>query len=238
MRVAALVLAAGRGERLGHDLPKGFVCLAGRPLWLHSAEALASVAEIERVVPVIPEGERERFRACIAASRPPARLAEPVIGGATRQDSVRAGLEALPASAEWVAVHDAARPLLQPEAVARLLAAARLHGAAILARPVGDTIKRVAGERIVETPDRAECWAAQTPQVFRTELLREALAKAAAEGFEATDDAQLVERLGVTVHVVEGDPDNLKITRDEDLATAEAWLERRSRRSKGGAGTS
>jgi 2-C-methyl-D-erythritol 4-phosphate cytidylyltransferase len=110
-----------------------------------------------------------------------------------------------------------------------VLAVARRHGAAILARPVGDTLKRVDGGRIVETPDRAECWAAQTPQVFRTEILREALTKAAAEGFQGTDDAQLVERLGVTVRVVEGDPDNLKITRHEDLALAEACLERRAR---------
>ena len=233
MRVAALVLAAGRGERLGHDLPKGFVRLAGRPLWVHAAEALAAVPEIERVVPVIPGGELERFRAVVSEFWSLAKLAEPVMGGAARQDSVRAGLEALPAWAELVAVHDAARPLLRPEAVARVLAAARRHGAAILARPVGDTIKRVAGERIVETPARSECWAAQTPQVFRTEMLREALAKAAAEGFEGTDDAQLVERLGVTVHVVAGDPDNLKITCDQDLAVAEAWLERRSQGGRG-----
>ncbi len=233
MRVAALVLAAGRGERLGHDLPKGFVRLAGRPLWVHAAEALAAAPEIERVVPVIPGGELQRFRTAVSEFGSVAELAEPVLGGAARQDSVRAGLEALPAWAELVAVHDAARPLLRPEAVSRVLAAAQRYGAAILARPVGDTIKRVTGERIIETPARSECWAAQTPQVFRTEMLREALAKAAAEGFEGTDDAQLVERLGVTVHVVEGDPDNLKITRDEDLALAEAWLERRAQGGRG-----
>ena len=229
MRVAALVLAAGRGERLGHDLPKGFVRLAGKPLWWHAAEALAAVSEIECLVPVVPDGELDRFRTALFGLGALAKLAEPVMGGAARQDSVRAGLEALPAWAELVAVHDAARPLLRPEAVSRVLAVAQRHGAAILARPVGDTLKRVDGGRIVETPDRAECWAAQTPQVFRTEILREALTKAAAEGFQGTDDAQLVERLGVTVRVVEGDPDNLKITRHEDLALAEACLERRAR---------
>jgi 2-C-methyl-D-erythritol 4-phosphate cytidylyltransferase len=113
---------------------------------------------------------------------------------------------------------------VRPEAVARVVAAARGHGAAILAAPVRDTIKRVIGGRVLETPPRAECWAAQTPQVFRVEILREALAKAAAEGLSGTDDAQLVEALGVAVHVVEGDPDNVKLTYAEDFAAAERRL--------------
>jgi 2-C-methyl-D-erythritol 4-phosphate cytidylyltransferase len=140
---------------------------------------------------------------------------------------VRAGLEALPDDTRLVAVHDAARALVRPDAVGRVVRAAERWGAAILAAPVRDTIKRVRDGRVVETPARAECWAAQTPQVFRVELLREALAKASAEGFLGTDDAQLVERLGVTVHVVEGDPDNLKLTHPEDLGVAESWLRRR-----------
>ncbi|MGI9590642.1 MAG: 2-C-methyl-D-erythritol 4-phosphate cytidylyltransferase, partial [Myxococcota bacterium] len=161
------------------------------------------------------------------AAGPFPKLAEPVAGGAERQDSVRAGVEALPDDAELVVVHDAARCLVRPEAVSRVIAVARQEGAAILAVPARDTIKRVAGTRIVETPARAECWTAQTPQVFRTELLREGLAKAAADGYLGTDDAELVERLGVAVHVVPGDPDNLKLTHPEDLAVAERILEAR-----------
>jgi 2-C-methyl-D-erythritol 4-phosphate cytidylyltransferase len=225
MRTAALVLAAGRGERLGHAVPKGFVPLAGRPLLLHALAVMEAVAEIERVVAVVPEGALERYREAVAGAGGALRkLADPVAGGRERQDSMRAGLAALPAGIELVAVHDAARPLVTPGAVRRVIAAARESGAAILAVPVRDTIKRVRGGRILETPVRAECWAAQTPQVFRVEILREALAKADAEGRLGTDEAELVEALGVAVHVVRGEAENLKVTGPEDLLLAESIL--------------
>ncbi|MDH3213941.1 MAG: 2-C-methyl-D-erythritol 4-phosphate cytidylyltransferase [Myxococcales bacterium] len=224
MSVAALVLAAGSGERLGHHLPKAFVQIGGKPLVLYSLETLASVREIDCVVPVLAVPDLDRFRALGPALADIPKLAEPVAGGARRQDSVRAGLAALPAEVSWVAVHDAARPLVRPQAVARVVAAARRDGAAILAAPVADTVKRVREGRVIETPDRAECWAAQTPQVFRVDLLREALAKADAEGRLATDDAQLVEWLGVPVSVVAGDSDNRKVTYAEDLAAVERAL--------------
>jgi 2-C-methyl-D-erythritol 4-phosphate cytidylyltransferase len=227
MSVVALLLAAGRGERLGHELPKAFVPLAGRPLLLHALEALASAPEVDVVIPVVAAAELPRLQALLAEWGPRPKLAAAVYGGAERQDSVRAGMEALPPQASFVAVHDAARALLQPAAVSRVVAAARRSGAAILAVPVRDTIKRVSAGRIVETPVRSECWAAQTPQVFRTEILREALAKAAAERYLGTDDAELVERLGVTVEVVEGDIDNVKLTHPEDLVLAERTVAER-----------
>ncbi len=227
MSVVALVLAAGRGERLGRELPKGFVALAGRPLLLHALEAMAVVPEIDRVVPVIPAAAARRYAILEPELAAIPKLAEPVIGGRERQDSVGAGLASLGAEARLVAVHDAARPLVRPEAVARVVAAARRTGAAVLVAPVDDTIKRVRGGRVVETPPRSECFAAQTPQVFRVEILREALEKARAEGRLATDDAQLVEWLGVPVTAVEGDPDNLKITHPQDLAVAERLLRER-----------
>jgi 2-C-methyl-D-erythritol 4-phosphate cytidylyltransferase len=223
MRTVALVLAAGRGERLGHALPKGLVPLAGRPLVVHALAALEAVAELERLIPVLPAEALGRYRALVAGAGL-RKLAAPVAGGRERQDSVRAGLAALPPGTELVAVHDAARPFVRPEAVRRVVEAACATGAAILATPVRDTIKRVRAGRVVETPPRAECWAAQTPQVFRVEILREALAKAESEGVIGTDDAQLVEALGVEVRVVAGDPDNLKITGPEDLALAERLL--------------
>ena len=229
MRVAALVLAAGRGERLGASIPKAFLPLAGRPLVVRSIEALAAARPVvEVIVPVLPAAERARFAALARDFAGAERLAEPVAGGAERQDSMRAGLAALPAGIELVAVHDAARPLVRPEDVGRTILAAARTGAALLATPVRDTLKRAADGRVAETLPRAVCWAAQTPQVFRVELLREALAKAEAEGFLGTDDAQLVERLGAPVEIVEGDPANLKITWPEDLALAEAiWRRRR-----------
>jgi 2-C-methyl-D-erythritol 4-phosphate cytidylyltransferase len=224
MSVAALVLAAGRGERLGQETPKAFVPLAGRALVLHALAAMAAAPAIERVVPVIARADLERWERLGPELAAIPKLAAPVFGGAERQDSVRAGLAALGPDTRWVAVHDAARPFVRPAAVARVLEAARAGGAAILAVPVSDTIKRVRAGFVVETPPRSECWAAQTPQVFRVELLREALAKAGAEGRTGTDDAQLVEWLGVAVAVVEGDPENWKLTLPEDLAAAEQRL--------------
>lgn len=232
MVTAALVLAAGSGERLGHSLPKAFVSLRGSPIVLHSLEAMAQVDEVDWVVPVIPAHQADLWRelalddeAGAASETLRAKLCAAVAGGARRQDSVAAGVAALPATVEWVAVHDAARCLVARNDVQRVIERAHEHGAAILAEPARDTIKRVRGGLICETPPRDECWAAQTPQVFRAEILREALAKAKADGMEGTDDAQLVERLGVAVRVVESRSPNWKITLPEDLARAERWLE-------------
>jgi 2-C-methyl-D-erythritol 4-phosphate cytidylyltransferase len=240
MSVAALVLGAGRGERLRASLgeserasdlpeapPKAFALLAGRCLLLRSLEAVAASPEVDLVVPVVAQEAMPHLAALEPELRRIPKLRPAVFGGAERQDSVRLGLEALPAEVTHVAVHDAARPLVRPRDVSRVVRAARARGAALLAVPVRDTIKRVEAGRVVATPPRSECYAAQTPQAFRIEWLRAALAKADAEGIRATDDATLVERLGVEVEVVEGDPSNLKITSAEDLDLAEVWLRRR-----------
>jgi 2-C-methyl-D-erythritol 4-phosphate cytidylyltransferase len=239
MTVAALVLGAGSGERLraslgnrergGEDpseLPKAFVPLAGRCLLLRALEAVAASAEVDRVVPVIAREAMPQLAALEPALRKIPKLCPAVAGGAERQDSVRCGLEVLTAEVTHVAVHDAARPLVQPRDVSRVVRAARVSGAALLAVPVKDTIKCVEAGRVVATPPRSQCYAAQTPQVFRIDWLRDALSKAEADGFRGTDDAELVEQLGVVVTVVEGDPNNLKITTAQDLAAAEAWLRR------------
>jgi 2-C-methyl-D-erythritol 4-phosphate cytidylyltransferase len=222
MTVAALVLAAGRGERLGREVPKAYVDLADETLLERSLSVMNQVDDIAWVQPVIGAADREYY-ADLELPESSKRLA-PAIGGALRQDSVAAGLVSLPEGVEWVAVHDAARCLVSPKDVARVIAAAKEHGAAMLAVPVRDTIKRVRDGTVVETPERSECWAAQTPQVFRLEVLREALDKARAESFVGTDDAQLVERLGVSIAVVRGCERNIKITGPEDLASAESWL--------------
>ena len=148
-------------------------------------------------------------------------------GGPERQDSVRLGLAALPAEIVWVAVHDAARCLVSVAEVEAVIRSARETGAAILARPVTDTVKRVRDDAIEETLDRSLCWVAQTPQVFRADLLREALDKAAAEAFVATDDAQLVEAIGEPVYIIEGDPTNLKVTHAADIQLVELFLHAR-----------
>ena len=227
MRVAALVLAAGRGERFGAGQPKAFIPLAGQPLVVHAIEALAACAAIDVIVPVLPAAEIDRLVAWHWSPIAAGKVVAPVAGGAERQDSMRAGLTALRADVELVAIHDAARPLVRPRDVARVVAAAARSGAALLAVPVRDTLKRVRDGRVVETPPREGLWAAQTPQVFRAALLHEALAKARADAFQGTDDAQLVERLGVPVEIVEGDASNLKITWPADLAWAEACVRER-----------
>jgi 2-C-methyl-D-erythritol 4-phosphate cytidylyltransferase len=239
MIVAALVLGAGSGDRLRESLgvreseragdgsgglPKAFVPLAGRCLLLRSLEALAAPVEVDLVVPVVAREAMRHLTALAFDLRKIPKLRPAVVGGAERQDSVRCGLEALPAEVTHVAVHDAARPLVRPRDVSRVVRAAGSCGAALLAVPVRDTIKRVEAGQVVATPPRSECYAAQTPQVFRIDWLRAALAKADADGVRGTDDAALVERLGVKVAVVEGDPANLKITAAEDLVVAEAWL--------------
>jgi len=239
MSVAALVLGAGRGTRFraslagpaGGVLPKAFVPLAGRSLLARSLSTLAESPGIDRVQPVLaaaglaawPEvrrevGQREAIQ-------------EPVVGGEERQDSVREGLRALPAGTRHVAVHDAARPLVSRADVARVVTAGVAAGAALLAVPLRDTLKRVdAGGRVLETPSRTGCWAAQTPQVFRVDWLWEALDRAAAEGVQGTDDAELVARLGFPVEIVAGDPQNFKITTREDLRLAEAWIRQEEER--------
>jgi 2-C-methyl-D-erythritol 4-phosphate cytidylyltransferase len=228
MTVAALVLAAGRGERLGGAVPKAFHPLAGKPLLVRALESLAAAPEVERVTPVIAAADMARFAALEPGLRAIPKLTRPIVGGDARQDSVWLGLAELPDDVLFVAVHDAARPLLDPALVSRVVSEARRHGAALPAVPVRDTIKRVCAGAVAETPPREDLFAAQTPQVFRAELLREALAKARADGVLGTDDAQLVERLGVTVRVVPGDASNLKITQPEDLELAETILRARS----------
>jgi 2-C-methyl-D-erythritol 4-phosphate cytidylyltransferase len=222
MQVAALVLAAGGGARLGAEVPKAFVLVAGKTLLTRSIETLARVPVVDRVVPVIPASELQGWRAPAVGPK----LAHPVLGGARRQDSVAAGLKSLPDRVGWVVVHDAARCLVSDEEVEAVIHAAMTggSGAAILACPSPDTVKLVRDGVIESTPDRRACWVAQTPQVFRVDVLREAIEKAEAEGFEATDDAQLVERMGVVVRIVEGSPRNLKITHPADIAIAEALI--------------
>lgn len=220
--VAALVLGAGRGERLGHALPKAFVPLAGEALLARSIRALADSRAFDVIQPVVATRDLDHWAKLglegIAGLRPP------VPGGAERQDSMRAGLAALPADVAFVAVHDAARCLVAGEDLRAVVGAARASGAALLGERCRDTLKRVVDGRVVETPPRDEMWAAQTPQVIRREWLEDAMAQALQAGRVGTDDAQLVEWAGYPVEMVEARAPNPKITRPEDLRTAGALL--------------
>jgi len=204
--VWGIVVAAGAGHRFGG--PKQFEPLCGRRVLDWSLAAAAAVCD--GVVAVLPPDRLE------AGAQP---------GGATRSGSVRAGLAAVPDSAEVVVVHDAARPLASPELFRRVVAAVRAGAdAAIPVMPVADTVKRVAGNRVVETVDRSCLVAVQTPQAFRADLLR----RAHATESEATDDAALIEALGATVVTVDGDFENFKITSPGDLIVAAVLLHGRA----------
>jgi 2-C-methyl-D-erythritol 4-phosphate cytidylyltransferase/2-C-methyl-D-erythritol 2,4-cyclodiphosphate synthase len=223
MRALALVLAAGQGVRLGRDVPKGFVHLRGRTLLEWSAAALARSPEVAAIQCVLPPGlEAEPVKGLGEVAWLP-----PVPGGARRQDSVLRGLEVGSAARpdlRWVLVHDAARCLVEPADVAAVLAAARETGAALPVLPASDTVKLLDGARVERTLERARLGLAQTPQAFRVEVLREALEKAERDGFEGTDCASLVERMGVEVRTSAGRAGNFKVTHPEDLARAEAVL--------------
>jgi 2-C-methyl-D-erythritol 4-phosphate cytidylyltransferase len=211
----ALLVAAGRGERLGAPGPKAFVMLAGRPLYEWSLEALYASPSVADVV--------------IAAPPDVVGLANAVAGGASRSESVRNALAAAPAGEEIVLVHDAARPLLTPELVEACVAGLEGFDAVVAAAPVTDTIKHASAPELVvdRTLDRSALWAVQTPQVFRRAWLERALAQDAATLAAATDDAGLVEALGGRVGIVPAPRENLKVTTPLDLRVAELLLSER-----------
>ena len=226
--VAAVLPAAGSGQRFGAQGNKLFANLAGKPLWSHAVRRLASCAEVSRIVMAVSQVDHERFTGSDAELVKECGV-ELVLGGAERTDSVRAALQTVieDSSIQWVAVHDAARPLVSRQDLQAVFEAASTSGAAILATPVSGTVKRdLGGGRRCETVDRRDLWVALTPQVFRVGLLNQAYQKH--NGRSATDDAQLVERLGHDVTLVRGSAENLKITFPEDLLVAEAMLARHS----------
>jgi 2-C-methyl-D-erythritol 4-phosphate cytidylyltransferase/2-C-methyl-D-erythritol 2,4-cyclodiphosphate synthase len=211
MRIAAILVAAGTGSRFGADMPKQFLALAGKPVIRHAAEALAVHASLLQ-----PVGEAEPIGRALDGVFG---LLPVVPGGATRQDSVRAGLEALaPFEPDIVMVHDAARPFIPEGTVPALLAALRESAGAIPAAPVADTLKRGVRGVIIETVPRAELFRAQTPQAFRFQVLLDAH-RSGLVG--ATDDASLLEAAGLSVEVVPGSDDNIKLTYPDDLVRLE-----------------
>jgi 2-C-methyl-D-erythritol 4-phosphate cytidylyltransferase len=222
--VAAILPAAGSGQRFGSASNKLFAELAGKPLWFHAASRLAASASVARVVLAVSQVDEPVFRNRYASMVEQLGI-ELVLGGSERTDSVQAGLDHLAddSGIGLVAIHDAARPLVRANDMAAVFAAASQTGAAILATPMPGTVKRgqlESGGSL--TVDRRELWLALTPQVFRVGLLKQAYRKH--NGRPATDDAQLVERMGHDVTLVQGSADNLKITYPEDLSVAEAIL--------------
>ncbi len=232
----AIVVAAGEGKRmrtgaLAEAPRKPFLELAGRAILLRTLEAVAACELVERTIVAVAPEDVAAAEELIAPERERLRVAAVVGGGAERQETVRLALDMVPEDVEVVAVHDGVRPFVSADIFARAIDAARRTGAACVALPVKDTLKRVetgeGGERapaIRETVDRSELWAAQTPQAFNARELGRLLDEASREGASVTDDAQLFDRAGLAVEAVRGDARNIKITTPEDLAMAEAML--------------
>lgn len=216
-RIVVIVPAAGAGTRFGGDIPKQFRQLGGKPLVQRVVERFLFDEQVSRVIvpvaemllSVVSQSNEDRVKF--------------VAGGETRLQSVARGLE-YAGDADLIAIHDAVRPFFAVETFHAALAAAQEHGAALPVIPLADTVHVVAEDRIISTPDRSTLAAAQTPQCFRAEVLREVIERAQREGGDATDEAGLAAKYGYTVKTVPGDSMNFKITRLEDLAMAERVL--------------
>lgn len=221
MRVGLLVAAAGPGRRLGREVPKGLVEVAGVPLIVRTLRRFECVDLVEGAVVLAPPAHREAFQKVLSESFPGSavRVFE---GGGERQVSVAKGLAAFDDDTDLVAIHDAARPFIEEQAIRDVIAAARTTGAATVATPCVDTILESDDDgMLAATPNRSRLWACQTPQVFGLALIREAHEKAREFGVWYTDDATLVRASGHEVEIVAGPAGNIKITTVSDLAFAE-----------------
>ena len=223
MQALAILVAAGRGERMGAGRPKAFLELGGQPLLLRAARVFDAAPSVGALVAVVPEAEVDAAKSILAPIAKPVKV---VRGGERRQDSVLEGLKQAPEGFDDVVlVHDAARPLVDVALIESVCREAAAAGAALPVVPVVDTVKRVSEGRVVETLDREALGAAQTPQGFRFGLLVGAYEQAFRERLTLTDEAMAVERLGGVVRAVPGSARNRKITTPEDLAWAEGVVQ-------------
>jgi 2-C-methyl-D-erythritol 4-phosphate cytidylyltransferase len=233
-RTSAVILAAGQSTRLREtpDMPrKPFLVLEGRMVIEHACAAFDAVAAVEEIVLVGNSADLARLAQMASSSSAMKKVRSVVPGGELRTDSVRAGIAAMRTDLPLVAVHDGARPLIAPETIERAIALAAERGAALVAVPVTDTIKTSSdGKHAQSTLDRSVLWSAQTPQIFRADLLRELLERAKHDGFRPTDDAALHERYVGGVPITPGEASNLKLTTPGDLLLAGLLLRTRKER--------
>lgn len=226
---AAIIAAAGSGTRFGHPGGKSLVPVAGRPLVAWSILAADAAPSIRAIIVVCPKAQRGEFLAMVEGL-PTVTPVTVVDGGASRQESCYAGICAADPDIHYVAIHDGARPLVDPGAfeatLARIRSDSQVDGA-VVGQPAVDTLKVVSDGVVVGTPERSRYWCVQTPQTFRRRIVKAAHETAQAMGYEGTDDASLVERAGGTVAVVPWDRGNIKVTAPEDLAPVEAALAER-----------
>jgi 2-C-methyl-D-erythritol 4-phosphate cytidylyltransferase len=228
MKTIAIVPAAGTGERMGIDRKKPYLLLNQRPLLYYTLTALASIPSIAQIIVAVAPGDERFCQQQVLEKFHFNKSIQLIPGGSSRQESVRRLLERVPDDAQLVLIHDGARPLITPELLEQAIAETRVWKATVLAVPVKDTIKSANDTlQIEKTISRDQLWAIQTPQTFEQSIIQQAHQRASQDGFIGTDDAALVEWMGVRVKIVMGSYDNIKITTPEDLIVAEALLKSR-----------
>ncbi|MGQ9636933.1 MAG: 2-C-methyl-D-erythritol 4-phosphate cytidylyltransferase [Thermodesulfobacteriota bacterium] len=230
IKADAIIVSAGKGQRLRGGKKKQFFSLAGKPILSHTLAPFEMCPLIRSILLVVGEEDLEY---CLKEVVEPFRyqkVSKIIPGGKRRQDSVKNGIDALPKDTEIVVIHDGVRPFVTPEIIEASIERALRSGAVIVAVPVKDTIKRATSDgTILETLDRSSLWHAQTPQTFKASILREVYNKGISEEFIAPDDASIVERLGIKVHLLLGSYSNIKITTQEDLAFAHFLLQMKTK---------
>jgi 2-C-methyl-D-erythritol 4-phosphate cytidylyltransferase len=233
MITAALIPAAGRGQRMGLDIEKQFVSLGGKPLLAHTLGQIEAAPDIDRIVVIVPQGRETFCYQEIIETEGLRKVTHIVAGADTRQLSVMAGFQCLDLDVGIVVIHDGARPFVTPALIRAAIHAALQDGSAVAAIPESDTLKRVSGQgSIIETVDRKNLWRAQTPQAFRRPILERALAYAKQYNLDATDEASLIESLAWPVRIFMGSTWNFKITSLDDLQLAELLLVQQRNRGK------
>ena len=231
MKVAAIIPAAGKGKRMGHTTPKHFIHLEGKPILAYTLEAFEKCPAVDYVMVVVRSGEEEYCLNEVVERYGFKKVLRIVIGGEKRQDSVYHGIKELDGDTDIVVVHDGVRPFVPPGLISETIKLAMYVDGVVAALPVKDTLKEVSGEGLIKgTPHREAMWFAQTPQTFKKRVLEEAFIRAYNDGFYGTDESSLVERIGGKVRIIEGSPENIKITTKEDLLHAELILRMRKKR--------
>jgi 2-C-methyl-D-erythritol 4-phosphate cytidylyltransferase len=225
-RTEAIIVAAGRGARLGGKVAKSMRLLGGKPLFAHPVDRFLQVAEIQSIILVVASEDIEVARRWI----PQHQFSKPISvvpGGKERGDSVQEGLKVVAPDTQWILIHDGARPFVTSELIQRVLSAAYATGAAIPVIPITDTVKEILGSEVVRTVPRSRLAGVQTPQAFARNRLLEAYQRAREDGFAATDDAEIVQHFTPgPIIVVQGDEDNFKITTHKDWCRAEDYCKR------------
>ncbi|HEX9916736.1 MAG TPA: 2-C-methyl-D-erythritol 4-phosphate cytidylyltransferase [candidate division Zixibacteria bacterium] len=221
MKTVAIIVAAGKGERIKSKLPKQFLNLGKKPILAHTIEKFEKSRLVDEIVVVVPKDYLSFCSKEIVDRFGFGKIGRIVSGGKERQDSVFRGLKAINSTMNIVLIHDGVRPLVKTQKINKIIEVCRKEGPVIFALPVKETIKRVEKNRVITTLDRNKIWAVQTPQAFSYQLIMHAYKEANKDKFIGTDDSQLVERMGIAVKVIKGDENNIKITTMDDLKIAE-----------------